>query len=64
MTATLTQDGYQVDAPRTAVAQVIYDATGKVTGIAGRNGLVLVISSAAPNNADGLPDGTVYIQTA
>lgn len=25
---------------------------------------VLVVSSAAPNNADGRPDGTIYIQVA
>lgn len=30
----------------------------------GAGGANIVVSSAAPNNADGRPDGTIYIQTA
>ncbi|MFS2007965.1 hypothetical protein ACEN9F_30595 [Duganella sp. CT11-25] len=46
-------------------ASVVKDGAGAVTGIADANGArVVVISSAAPDNGDGRPDGTLYIQTA
>lgn len=39
--------------------------TGAVTGLVGPSGSdFLVVSSNAPNNADGRPNGTIYIQTA
>lgn len=39
--------------------------TGAVTGLVGPSGSdFLVVSSSAPNNADGRPNGTIYIQTA
>lgn len=39
--------------------------TGAVTGLVGPSGSdFLVVSSSTPNNADGRPNGTVYIQTA
>lgn len=35
--------------------------TGAVTGLVGPSGSdFLVVSSSAPNNADGRPDGTIY----
>lgn len=46
-------------------ALVEIDPTGTVIGIAQPNGgRFLVISAVAPNNADGRPDGSIYIQTA
>lgn len=37
--------------------------TGNATGLVGPTGDFLVVSSAAPSNADGRPNGTIYIQT-
>lgn len=46
-------------------AQVEMDASGAIVGLAHPDGRrILVISSAPPNNNDGRPDGTIYIQTA
>lgn len=39
--------------------------TGAVTGLVGPSGSdFLVVSSSAPSDSDGRPDGTIYIQTA
>jgi hypothetical protein len=46
-------------------AQVEVDASGSILGLAQPNGgRFLVVSTVAPINADGRPDGTIYIQTA
>jgi hypothetical protein len=46
-------------------AQVELTASGSFVGIAGPDGRrVLVVSSSAPSNSDGRPDGTIYVQTA
>lgn len=46
-------------------AQVELDAYGAIIGLAHIDGRrVLVIASAAPSNADGRADGTIYVQTA
>ncbi len=47
----------------TAVAKV--DSTGKTVGIVGKDGQdFLIVSEDSPSDADGCPDGTIYIQTA
>ena len=51
------------DAP--AAKYSLDPTTGAVVGLVGPSGSdFLVVSSSAPNNADGRPDGTIYIQTA
>lgn len=48
-----------------AVAVVKVDGTGNPVGVIGKDGNdFIVISQIAPINADGRPDGTIYIQTA
>jgi len=37
--------------------------TGEVTRLVGPTGDFLVVSSTAPSNGDGRPNGTIYIQT-
>lgn len=40
------------------------NASGDAVGLAGPNGKdFVVVSSSAPNNSDGRPDGTIYFQT-
>lgn len=48
----------------TPIARMATDASGNVTGLVGPDGDFLVVSSSAPSDSDGRPDGTIYIQTA
>lgn len=48
----------------TPIARMATDASGNVTGLVGPDGDFLVVSSYAPSDSDGRPDGTIYIQTA
>lgn len=44
--------------------RVEYDGFGNFVGIVGPDGRrALVVSASAPDNADGRPDGTIYMQT-
>jgi hypothetical protein len=46
-------------------AQVEMDPSGAIIGLAHVDGRrILVIAAAAPVNADGRADGTIYVQTA
>jgi hypothetical protein len=45
--------------------RILTDSSGAITGLMGPDGKqFLVVSSSAPSNSDGRPDGTIYIQTA
>lgn len=46
------------------VSAVTDPLTGEIEGLTSGGDQILVISASAPSDADGRPDGTIYIQTA
>jgi hypothetical protein len=57
------QNGQLLAANNLTLTAAYDPLTGGVTGIVGPTGDFLVVASTAPSNADGRPNGTIYIQT-